>query len=89
MRETIKAAKLTPDLFTAKTHRGRPPKAGSLTGAERQAKFRAARITVNLGETMADTVRRYANEFDLSIDDVMRELVRFALTNNNWSKTGF
>lgn len=72
-----------------KAKRGRPPVPGSMTGAERQAKFRARRVSVELGEGMAETVRRYAAEFDLTENDVMRELVRFALTNRNWAKEGF
>lgn len=83
------AAKVTPDLFTKKTIQGRPPKPGALTAAQRQAKFRASRLQVNLGETMTETVKRLAADFDLSTDEVMGHLVRFALTNHQWSKTGF
>jgi len=83
------AAKNTPDLLTGLRGRGRPVKVGSLTAAQRQAKFRAARVQVELGEQMADTVRRYASEFDLTESEVLRELVRFALTNRNWTQEGF
>lgn len=76
-------------MFNSRCGRGRPVKACSLTAAQRQAKFRAARVSVELGETMADTVRRYASEFDLTESQVMRELIRFALTNRNWSQEGF
>ena len=88
-KQTTIAAKNTADLFTQKLPRGRPPKAGSMTAAERQAKFRAQRVMVDLGPCMTDTVRKYSADFDLTIDDVIKELVRFALTNRNWSQTGF
>lgn len=83
------AAKCTPDLFTYKTIQGRPPKPGALTASQRQAKFRAERLHVKLGEGMVETVKRYADQFDLSTDEVIQHLVRFALTNHQWSKTGF
>jgi len=83
------AAKDIPDMLTDARGRGRPIKAGAMTAAQRQAKFRAARVSVELGETMAGTVRRYASEFDLTESQVMRELIRFALTNRNWIQEGF
>lgn len=68
--------------------RGRP-KADGMSGAERQAKFRAERVQVKLGEKMAGTVRALAGEFDLSESEVVEHLVRFALCNRNWRNTGF
>ena len=89
-QNAIVAAKKNGDLFEKKPEsRGRPKKAGALTNAERQAKYRAQRVQVDLGDTMSATVRRYAQDFDLTVDDVVRELVRFALTNRNWERTGF
>lgn len=83
------AALNTPDLLTGKSRLGRPVKSDSLTGAQRQAQYRAERIQCKLGAGMVSTVQELASLFDLSQDDVMRELVRFALTNRNWKNTGF
>jgi len=88
-QESNAAAKVTPDLFTQKLKRGRPAKVGSLSNAERQAAFRARRIQVDLGETMAATVKAMASEFDLTVVEVVKEMVRFALMNRNWRQTGF
>lgn len=69
--------------------RGRPKKDDSLTNAERQARWRAKRKTVETGERMAATITRLAHEFDLTEDEVTRHLLRFALCNRNWMQTGF
>lgn len=89
MKASYKSASLTPDMLAGVRKVGRPPRADALTAAQRQAKFRAARVQVNVGERMGETIRRFASEFDLSESDVCAELIRFALTNRNWSQTGF
>lgn len=72
-----------------KRGRGRPKKSGSLTVADRQARFRASRLPVDLGERMTATIAALSAEFDLTQSDVVRRLVRFALCNRNWRQTGF
>lgn len=72
----------------AKPGRGRP-KAGGKTSAERQAKFRAERVQVKVGERMGDTIRSLAADFDLTESEVCEKLMRFALMNRNWRQTGF
>lgn len=72
------------------THRGRKPKGERpMTNAERQAAFRAKRIGIESGERMTATIAELATEFDLSKDEVIRHLLRFALINRNWKQTGF
>lgn len=72
------------------TRPGRKPKGERpMSPAERQRAFRNARLHVNLGETMSNTVRRLAENFDITIDEVMQHLTRFALCNRNWDETGF
>lgn len=83
------AAHNTPDMLTGAKRRGRPPKSDSMTNAQRQAKFRASRLLVPMGETMTATIARFSKEFDMTETEITRELIRFALTNRNWSKTGF
>jgi len=68
--------------------RGRPAGSGK-TNAERQAAFRASRILVPMGEQMTATVARFAHDFDMTQGEVIKELIRFALTNRNWKETGF
>lgn len=41
------------------------------------------------GEQIAATIKRLADEFDLTQAEVTRELLRFALCNRNWQETGF
>jgi len=60
-----------------------------MTNAERQAKFRAKHITLESGSRMATTIANLANEFDLSKEEVIQHLLRFALCNRNWRQTGF
>lgn len=84
------AAENTPDLFSKKLAKvGRPRKPDAMTNAERQAKFRAYRQMVMTGDKIGATIKRFAKEFDLTEDQVTRELLRFALCNRNWGQTGF
>jgi len=72
------------------TRPGRKPKGERpLTNAERQAQFRKKRISVESGDRMTETVRALAEQFDLSKDEVIKHLLRFALCNRNWKQTGF
>lgn len=69
--------------------RGRPATGTAMSPAERQRKYRQSHKPIDLGERMGETVRKLAEEFDLSINEVARELIRFALCNRNWKQTGF
>lgn len=72
------------------TQRGRKPKGERpMTNAERQAAFRAKRIALESGKRMANTIANLAAEFDLTKDEVIQHLLRFALCNRNWKQTGF
>jgi len=72
------------------TRPGRKPKGERpLTNAERQAAFRAKRVALETGERMANTIANLAAEFDLTKDEVIQHLLRFALCNRNWKQTGF
>lgn len=64
---------------------GRPRKPGALTNAQRQSAFRRRA----LGDQMEATVKRLADQFELSVVEVKRQLIRFALCNRNWAQTGF
>lgn len=89
-KENTVASQKTPDLFSKKTEiRGRPKKPDAMTNAQRQAKYRAARAAVPVGEKMSETIKKLSAEFDLTEQQVTRELLRFALCNRNWSQTGF
>lgn len=72
------------------TRPGRKPKGDRpMTTAQRQAVFRKKRILLDTGSQMATTINDLANEFDLTKDEVMQHLLRFALRNRNWKQTGF
>lgn len=72
------------------TRPGRKPKGERpLTNAERQAAFRAKRVALETGERMAGTITNLADQFDLTKDEVIQHLLRFALCNRNWKQTGF
>lgn len=72
------------------TRPGRKPKGERpMTNAERQAAFRAKRVALETGERMAGTINSLAEEFDLTKDEVIQHLLRFALCNRNWRQTGF
>lgn len=68
---------------------GRPRKADAKTGAQRQAAYRKRHKSVDVGESMTATIKRFAKHFDLTEDQITRELIRFALCNKNWMQTGF
>lgn len=69
--------------------RGRPASGQAKTNAQRQAEYRARHAIVPAGEMIPETIKRLADQFDISVPDVTRELLRFALCNRNWSKHGF
>lgn len=72
------------------TRPGRKPKGERpMTNAERQAAFRAKRIALDAGERMTNTINELAEQFDLTKDEVIQHLLRFALCNRNWKQTGF
>ena len=72
------------------TRPGRKPRGERpLTNAERQANFRAKRIALEAGQRMTNTINELAKEFDLTRDEVIQHLLRFALCNRNWKQTGF
>jgi hypothetical protein len=91
MKASDKSAALTSELpgMPRAVRRGRPPKADAMTDAERSRKFRKARKTMKIGDKMAATISRFAREFDLTEDEVVQHLLRFALCNRNWTQTGF
>lgn len=91
MKATDKSAMLTEELpgMPRCVKRGRPCKDGALSNAERQRKYRESRKLVETGPKIAATISRFAQEFDLTEDQVTRELLRFALCNRNWRRTGF
>lgn len=88
-KQTTIAAERTPDLFGAPRRVGRPRSAHAMTNAERQRKFIQRHKYVEVGERMKATISRLAREFDLTEDEVIRELIRFSLCNKNWFQTGF
>jgi len=79
----------TPDMFGAPSRRGRPPMPHALTNAQRQAKYRSTHSSYEVGPKIGLTVKRFARDFDLSEDEVVRRLLQFALCNRNWNQTGF
>lgn len=82
-KEKSGAAFLTPDLL--KRPPGRPKTGVAKSTAERQAAFRLRQSS----DQMEATIKRLAEQFDLSASEVKRRLLRFALCNRNWSQTGF
>jgi len=72
------------------TRPGRKPKGERpLTNAERQAAFRAKRLAIDAGNRMTATINSLAEQFDLTKDEIIQHLLRFALCNRNWKQTGF
>ena len=67
---------------------GRPKKYAS--AAERQAAFRERYPTINVRTEphIKGTVRKIAEEFDVSEAEVINSLIKFALTNRNWQSQG-
>lgn len=68
---------------------GRPRKPNSMSNAERQKSYRKRHKSVDVGESMTATIKRFSKLFDLTEDQITRELIRFALCNKNWAQTGF
>lgn len=68
---------------------GRPRSPDAMTNAQRQAAYRKRHKSVDVGESMTATIKRFAKHFDMTEDQITRELIRFALCNRNWIQTGF
>jgi len=83
------AALVTPDLLPMPKRRGRPSTGKALTVSERQKRFREKRVPVVVGSRMSATVAELAALYNLTADQVTAHLIRFALCNKNWKKTGF
>jgi hypothetical protein len=83
------AADLTMMLPGVPGKRGRKPTGKAMTNAERQAKYRETHKAVETGTSIARTIKRFAEDFDLTEQQITRELLRFALCNRNWAQTGF
>jgi len=88
MKAKDKSAALTPDLLGQKRI-GRPPKLETLSNAERQRRYREKRVLLDVGVRMAATVASLAKDFDKTESEVTAELLKFALCNRNWRRTGF
>lgn len=83
------AAKLTMTLPGIPAKRGRPVTGKAMTTAQRQAKYRREHTADRSNDRIESTIRSLAEEFDLAIAQVRRELLRFALCNRNWRQSGF
>jgi hypothetical protein len=62
----------------------------TLTNAERQARYRANNkvIDVRLPAETADAITKLADQFDVSRQEVMYQLIQFARTNRDWGRFG-
>lgn len=83
------AEQLTLTLPGVAPKRGRRVTGTAMTNAERQKRFWQRHKTIGTGDRIGATITRLAKEFDLSELQVTRELLRFALCNKNWARTGF
>jgi hypothetical protein len=80
---------LTLELPGITKRRGRPSTGKAKTGAQRQAAYRAKRMSVEASDRVKATIKRLAADFDLPVSDVTRALLQFALCNRNWQEEGF
>ena len=83
------AKKLTMQLPGMPGKPGRPCTGTAMSNKERQRKYRQRHKSVDIGERMNLTITKLAKAFDLTEDQVTKELIRFALCNRNWQQTGF
>lgn len=83
------AIKATMTLSGIPAKRGRPSTGKAMSAAQRQAKYRREHADDKANDRIENTVRSLAEEFDLTIAQVRRELLRFALCNRNWRQQGF
>ena len=99
MRESIESKPTTngtsrdaisPDVGNTKSKRtpGRPHSDTSMSNAERQKKYRKCHRAIKTGDQIATTITRLAQQFDMTEQEVTRELLRFALCNKNWTAQG-
>lgn len=83
------AVDLTMTLPGVPGRRGRLVTGTAMTVAQRQAKYRRNHKMVETGERIGQTIRDLSDQFDISELVITRELLRFALCNRNWKRTGF
>jgi len=80
---------LTMELPGIKRRSGRPCSGKAKSNAERQREYRQRHAIVPAGEMIPATIKSLADQFDMTVPQVTRELLRFALCNKNWRQTGF
>lgn len=80
---------LTLELPGVKRPPGRPSSGKAKTGAQRQKAYRQRHAIVPAGDLIPATIKALADQFGLTIPQVTRELLRFALCNKNWKRDGF
>ena len=58
--------------------------------AERQAAFRAnnRRIDLVVPNELGDTLDQISDTLDMTKNSLVNAMIRFALTNHNWKKSG-
>ncbi len=83
------AVKATMTLPGIQAKRGRLSTGKAMTAAQRQAKYRREHAEDRENDRIENTIRSLAEDFDLNIAQVRRELLRFALCNRNWRRAGF
>lgn len=88
-KQTNGAVAATLPLIGIPAKRGRPASGKALSNSERQRRWRKSHKTIEAGDQISATIKRLADQFDLSDAQVTRELLRFALCNRNWAQTGF
>lgn len=88
-QEKTGAALLTVDLLSTRKRMGRPPSGNAVSNKERQRKYREKHMPIAIGSRMSTTIAELAAAHNLTSDQVTAHLVRFALCNKNWKKTGF
>lgn len=58
------------------------------SNAARQAAYRQTKSTVTITSNQAESIARIAAQLDQSSAEVLRSMIRFALTNRNWTQLG-
>lgn len=89
MKSNDLSGALTLEMFPLPKRRGRPRSGRAMSNRERQRIYRQRHESFDLGDSIGATVSRFARDFDLPKDEVIRHLLRFALCNRNWEQTGF
>lgn len=89
MKNKNRAVELTMSLPGIPPRRGRPPTGNAMSAAQRQKIYRKNQLSDARSNFVWAAISSLSAQFSIPKNQIVAELLAFALENHNWRKTGF